>query len=362
VLLAAPQLDDVDVTTALASIAAHAPAALVLLIVEPAQAARLTGGVLAPGDASGGAAGSAAQTTWQARPPLRLWLRMYSWDALSAQLPPAHAAYAPPLRRYAMYPLLLDDLAAGGGAQADALLFSNAHDALLRAPDGVLLSDARDVVLQADPFPRFHAQLRAAAGEAAVLVAGEARVTKLGADDWNRGWVSFCYYDLGEAMVNEEQIYCSGTTFGTPEGVRHYITAGLLPAAGFCAEINWHKGMDQGIHNVLMHPYAPAQLAHWRARADAGGPFRPNGGKHPIMRDPRGFLDLVEGFQRGLRVEVAHAEQGAMCTMALLLRDGLHRDNAGWVLPAAGKEKCALVHQYDRSPELVDFFRKQFLG
>jgi hypothetical protein len=360
VLLAAPKLDDADLATALASIAAHAPGSLVMLIVEPAQAERLAGGVLAPGEAGGGVAGSAAQTTWQARPALRLWLRMYSWDALSAQLPSAQRAYLPPLRRYAMYPLLLDDLVAGGGAQADALLFSNAREAHLRRPDGVLLSDARDVVLQADPFPRFHAQLGAAAGEAAVLVAGEARVTKLGADDWNRGWVSFCYYDLGEAMVNEEQIYCSGTTFGTPEGVRHYIAEGLLPAANFCAELNWDKGMDQGIHNVIMHPYTPAQLAHWRARADAGGPFRPNGGKHPIMRDPRGFLDLVERFQRGVRVRVAHAEEGTMCTMALLLRGGLHRDAAGWVLPAAGAEKCALVHQYDRSAELVDFFRKKF--
>jgi hypothetical protein len=365
VLLAAPKLDDVDLTTVLASIAAHAPDALVLLIVEPAQAARLAGEVVAPGAAGGGGgvAGSAAQTTWQARAPLKLWLRMYSWDALSAQLPPAQAAYLPPLRRYAMYPLLLDDLAAGGGGGGGAqgaLLFSNAPPALLRPPTGVLLSDARDVVLQADPFPRFHAQLGAGAGEAAVLVAGEARVMKLGADDWNRGWVSFCYYDLGEAMVNEEQIYCSGTTFGTPEGVRHYIAEGLLPAAGFCADLSWHKGMDQGIHNVLLHPYTPAQLAHWRARADAGGPFRPNGGKSPIMADPRGFLDLVERFQKGVRVRVAHAEEGAMCTMALLLRGGLHRDAAGWVLPAAGAEKCALVHQFDRSEELVGFYRKQF--
>jgi len=286
---------------------------------------------------------------------------MYSWDALSAQLAPEARAYQPPLRRYAMYPLLLDDLAAGGAGQAGALLFSNAAAGLLRPPDGVLLSDARDVVLQADPFPRFHAQLGAAAGEAAVLVAGEARVMKLGADDWNRGWVSFCYYDLGEAMVNEAQIYCSGTTFGTPEGVRHYIAAGLLPAARFCAQIDWHKGMDQGIHNVLMHAYTPAQLAHWRARADAGGPFRPGGGKEPIMADPKGFLDLVERFQKGVRVAVAHAEEGAMCTMALLLRGGLHRDAAGWVLPAAGAEKCALVHQFDRSEELVAFYRKQFL-
>ena len=120
--------------------------------------------------------------------------------------------------------------------------------------------------------------------------------------------------------------------------------------------------MDQGIHNVIMHRYSGAQLSEWRARADAGGPFRDGGGRLPIMAQPKDFLALVEGFQRGLQVHVARAEEGDICTMALLLTKGLHRDASGRVLPGPGKAPCAIVHQFDRSPPLVEYYRGLYAG
>lgn len=115
--------------------------------------------------------------------------------------------------------------------------------------------------------------------------------------------------------------------------------------------------MDQGIHNVMTHMYSGQQLAGWRARADAGGPFREGGGKLPIMAQPKEFLGLVEEFQRGLQVHVAHAEEGDICTMALLLTKGIFRDASGRVLPGPGQPPCAIVHQFDRSPPLVEYYR-----
>jgi hypothetical protein len=41
-------------------------------------------------------------------------------------------------------------------------------------------------------------------------------------------------------------VLCSGTTFATLPGALHYLEAGMLPAMGFCANINWMNGMDQG--------------------------------------------------------------------------------------------------------------------
>ena len=252
VLLAAPGLDEVDLWTSLASIAASAPDCVVLLIVNPEQAAALAPSVLAPDAAapSGGARDPSKQASWRAEParaPLRLWLRMYSWPALDALLAPEHRRLLPPIRRYAMYPLLLADVEAGGagGGAAAAVLSSNLDAPRLRAPLGVLISDARDMVFQLDPFPALWRQLGgatpAAAASRAVVVAGEAEVRRVGEDDWNRGWVSFCYYDLGEAMVGEEYIYCSGTTFATLPGMRHYLLEGMLPAMAHCAVIDWEK-------------------------------------------------------------------------------------------------------------------------
>ena len=64
----------------------------------------------------------------------------------------------------------------------------------------------------------------------------------------------------------------------------------------------------------------------------------------------------------GLQVHVARAEEGDICTMALLLTKGLHRDASGRVLPGPGKAPCAIVHQFDRSPPLVEYYRGLYAG
>lgn len=370
VVMAAPGISTMDLFVTLTSLQRASPDAVALLIVSAAEARDVVQRVAAYG-ASGGSG-------------LQLWLRVYDWDVLGSRLTVEQRAYLPPIRRYAMYALVLEDMASSspdavGGSSG--VIYSNLDGEHLLPPHGVLMCDARDVAFQRDPFPQFWgyvaAQVRgdrrggvphprgvfesAWAAASVVVVAGEPRMLTVGEDDWNRGWVSFCYYDLGEAMVGKEFIYCSGTTFATLPGALHYLRSGMLPAMGHCANIGWEKGMDQGIHNVLMHAYTPAALDDWRIRAAAGGPFRDGGGREPIIAQPREFLDLVQAFQREASIVVAEAEDGWVCTMGLLLYGGLHQEAAtGNVLPAPGRPPCALVHQYDRSDALIDVFRRRF--
>ena len=140
--------------------------------------------------------------------------------------------------------------------------------------DGIMLSDARDVVFQRDPFPELWARIAALsnanlsltgatlpmsmiAGQDAhtrthwdpklsasrvIVVAQEAQGTAVGNDDWNRYWVHMCAGYLGEALVNDRAIYCSGTTIGTAAGMRLYLD-GLLSIATVCTELNAEKGV-----------------------------------------------------------------------------------------------------------------------
>jgi hypothetical protein len=316
-------------------------------------------------------------------------LRLYDWNALHDKLSDDFERNLfPAIRRYFFYDMVLRDMAPEDGAvpapagAPGPVLFSNLDAEHLLAPQAVFLADSRDLALQADPFPEFWAFVASRSAESsvpspvalaplqfysrladkkAVLVAGEARVSTLGEDDWNRGWVSWCFFDLGEAMVNSEQIYCSGTTLGTVAGLRTYLRHGMLPAMRFCAKIDFEKGMDQGIHNVLLHRYSKERLDGWRANARAGGPYRPGGGTDMAMAKPLEFLDLVDNLQDRLMVHIAHAEDGLICTMALLLRSGVHQDADGAVLPSSGsKRKCAVVHQFDRDASLVAHFKRLY--
>ena len=375
ILMAAAGMSASDLRVALASIAEHAPSVSLLMVVQPDQVLWLSA--------------FANETRRQGGKP-RLWLRLYDWNALHNRLASDYEkTLFPAIRRYHFYDMVLRDIApdkdgvmpAPTGAPGP-VLFSNFDAEHLLAPHAVFLADSRDLVFQADPFPDFWAFVARhganpsapppaplkpdlfdsrLAAEVAILVAGEARVSTLGEDDWNRGWVSWCFFDLGEAMVNSEQIYCSGTTFGTINGLRTYLRNGMLPAMRFCAKIDFEKGMDQGIHNVLLHRYSKERLDGWRANARAGGLYRPGGGTEMAMAQPLEFLTLVDTLQDRLTVHVAHAEDGLICTMALLLRNGVHQAEDGAVLPSRGSvRKCAVVHQFDRDAGLVTHFKRLY--
>lgn len=135
-----------------------------------------------------------------------------------------------------------------------------------REPDGIMLSDGRDVIFQRDPFPELWARVArvdasaggltlsmrddaptpapwvpAQAATPVIVVAQEASGTLLGDEDWNRYWVHMCGGYLTEALVNDRTIYCSGTTLGTSSAMDAYLR-GLLEVASNCTDLNVEKG------------------------------------------------------------------------------------------------------------------------
>lgn len=396
IIMAAPGLSQTDLTRTLVSLARlPQQQTILMLIVQKDQAAWIKGKVEA-------ATAKLAGSTSSSFPFLRV--RLYDVEQLRAALPQDKSSLAPAVHRYFLYPLIMEDLGAlqenvapatgsEGAAARAAVLFSNIEQPAVTPnatgttsaprlfPDAWLISDSRDVLFQRDPFPEFwtHAEQAWAQNNVTsmpsggshgtqaavwqntrslplVVAAGEANIMKLGQEDWNRGWVSMCYYDLGESMVSEGQIYCSGTTFATTSGLLLYLHEGMYPAMDLCMGLKDDKGVDQGIHNVIMHiPYPASKLQYWRECADVGGPFRPGGGKDPVMAHPHKLLDLVEGLQAKLHVRVANAEDGMICTMALLLRlpGGSDTNGDGQLLSVTEPRRtCAIVHQFDRQENL----------
>jgi hypothetical protein len=107
----------------------------------------------------------------------------------------------------------------------------------------VLLSDVSDVLFQHDPFE--------IAQEHPILFAVE---RKMIADcSCNSAWMDRLIGGTTERLeINEKPIICAGTTLGTRSSIRDYLDR-------FTQEADRHLrvlsdvGIDQGIHNLLVH-------------------------------------------------------------------------------------------------------------
>ena len=114
-----------------------------------------------------------------------------------------------------------------------------------RRYDYILLTDTRDVIFQKDPFEVDMSRNLYCFLEKDGMGIGDCIS--------NSQWVKAGF---GIKKLNElynKPISCSGTTMGSYNGIMQYLTAviqatGLLDSAALKV-----KGMDQGIHNVLIH-------------------------------------------------------------------------------------------------------------
>ena len=123
----------------------------------------------------------------------------------------------------------------------------------------------------------------------------------------------------------------------------------MLPGANLCTDIQWEKGMDQGIHNILLHPYTPAQMSQALVRDD---------GRYPRKGE---LVALISALQEELTVVVTPASEGLVCTLALMLRVGLTFDAQGFVAKDNDPTtRCAIVHQVDRDLAINDFYNAKF--
>ena len=153
-----------------------------------------------------------------------------------------------------------------------SLIYRFFADAVVRARyHRVLLIDVRDSYFQGDPFaiiprdastPAFHA------------FKGVETIT-IGECGWNGGWVKDCFGDAVLAELSAQNIVCSGVSLGTMDVVFEYLQlmddvvmgrkqAPVAQAARFPAcERN---GVDQGVHNVLVHKKLIRALTLWSQR------------------------------------------------------------------------------------------------
>jgi len=172
--------------------------------------------------------------------------------------------------------------------------------------DRILLTDVRDVVFQSDPFARPWTD-----GLHCVL---EDRRMTLGACPHNSRWIREHLGGDVLARLADKPISCSGTVLGDHQSVLRYLralTARMLPFAGG----ERMAGFDQGVHNLLAHELPPCRLT----LHDNAGPV------------------LTLGYTKG---------EPAL-------------DDEGFVLNEAG-ERSAIVHQYDRKPDLFGKIRKRY--
>ena len=107
----------------------------------------------------------------------------------------------------------------------------------------ILLSDVGDVLFQHDPFE--------IAQEHPILFAVERKVI---ADcPYNSAWIDRLIGGTTERLeINQKPIICSGTTLGTLSSIRGYLDRFTQEADRYSRALGV-VGIDQGIHNLLIH-------------------------------------------------------------------------------------------------------------
>ncbi len=148
----------------------------------------------------------------------------------------------------------------GLGAMAMSMNSSRMHrylDVLLEsalnagdpAPNGpVLLTDVRDVVFQANPFPFPQAP---DAGPPASLVFFMETHRTIGSCPINADWMQRAYGANVAASLAAQPISCAGTLMGTRAGVTDYLCHMLAHLAAVPPEHRF-SGVDQAIHNHIL--------------------------------------------------------------------------------------------------------------
>lgn len=184
---------------------------------------------------------------------------------------------------------------------------------LLRSPaaaqyDEIFLSDVRDVVFQADPFPY--------PINAPQCFALEDPSVTLGSEPHNRRWLGDIYgYGESNRLYNRP-ISCAGTTYGTRAGILEYLDAMTSSIIRTLHSVAGRPGYDQGLHNHLI---ATGQFPHARLVPNGEGPV----------------LTIQEMDPARIQLHT----------------DGV-RDQAGRLIP--------VLHQYDRNQLLRDHFLRRF--
>jgi len=190
----------------------------------------------------------------------------------------------------------------------------------------VWMIDVRDSYFQKDPF-----EFVSLSGEPSFHVFNGVEHIPLSECSWNAGWVRDCYGIDMLQSIGKANIICSGVSVGTTDTVVRYLAmmndivdgmdsfpdldgkpvSDTIPLGNFpSCERN---GVDQGVHNVLVHTGNILSLKQW---TQGEGPVANMQSKIPRIDKQ---LSVVKG----------------------------------------NGELYAVVHQYDRFPDLQKFLFKK---
>eukprot|EP00981_Chlorochromonas_danica_P004010 scaffold760_cov178-Ochromonas_danica.AAC.12 len=196
------------------------------------------------------------------------------------------------------------------------ILFQNyfeSNEKILMLYNRLWFVDVRDTYFQSDPFlfvnpnqPSFH-----------VFQGVESfPIRECG---WNSGWIKDCFSQSMVNTVGDNPIICSGVSVGTTREALSYTKKMATIVKGEQSDVPHQfprcerNGVDQGVHNVLVHTKRIGHMQKWDQRS---GPVA------------------------NMQAKVA-------------------RVNADHEVVNSKGEKYAVVHQYDRFPDLQRFlFRK----
>jgi hypothetical protein len=166
----------------------------------------------------------------------------------------------------------------------------------------ILLTDVRDVIFQSDPFNGFHDEL---------AVFNESQTITIKDEEFNRDWIKKGFGENAFAELADKKIYCSGTIMGSYKGIMNFLEVFLMACIDYSIPFNF-KGIDQGVFNYLIHT---------------------------------GKLNGIRKHDNGDIIFTACPEAVPRC------------EYENGMLAFEGKTP-SLVHQYDRFPELVNFFNR----
>lgn len=163
----------------------------------------------------------------------------------------------------------------------------------------IWMIDVRDSYFQADPFSMLPS------GQRGFHVFNGVETVSIRDCGWNSGWVKDCFGESTLSEVGNANIICSGVSMGDTATVLEYLTLmdDIILSRGKSAISKIAKfprcernGVDQGIHNVLVHKKLVsflkifsqsdgpvANLQAQRARVRDGEVFNQNGDLVPVV-------------------------------------------------------------------------------
>jgi hypothetical protein len=176
---------------------------------------------------------------------------------------------------------------------------------------------------------------------------------------WNSGWIKDCFGDNMVSQIGNQNIICSGVTGGSMDMIAEYIQymseiiGGSILRSPLRTSLDKHNvptkgiafpgcernGVDQGVHNVLVHNHVLTDN-YIEGNIDI------------LMNSERGG-PYTTGEEAIEQVFLWNNEHGYVANMQAKMNK--IKEN---IVYNSDEKKIAIVHQYDRFPD----FQKHLFG